>query len=114
MSNYIIPDGWNPMTEPWEEGRIVNVISKDGILSSTTKDETHLRGTFFVAWQYPVPLEKKRRFGVWPSATQNQLPDAYKWNVVDIATNDVDCICARFKSKEHAEAFAKYLEENEP
>ena len=99
------------MTEPWEEGRVVNVISKDGILSSTTKDEAHLRGTFFVAWQYPVPLQKKRRYEVVQSQRNG------RWVVYDVnmSWDDQACICAKFiKSKEHAESFAKYLEENEP
>lgn len=111
MSNYIIPDGWNPMTEPWEEGRIVNVISKDGILSSTTKDEAHLRGTFFVAWQYPVPLEKKRRFEIGRHNEITYTKEAFYW-VKDMITGAKHA--SYIYRKDVAELIAKYLEENEP
>lgn len=66
MSNYIIPDGWNPMTERWEDGHRVNVITNDGVIRDTSSSTSYVLKLFKqgypVAWQYPVPLEIEKQY----------------------------------------------------
>lgn len=60
MSNYIIPDGWNPITEPWEEGRVVNVLYDDGKICWQSYRKAISENQ--IAWQYPVPLETNTQY----------------------------------------------------
>ena len=113
MSDYIIPDGWNPMTEPWEEGRIVNKLYADGIIAVSIMhaftDRYRHFGTYPVAWQYPVPLQKKRRFEVRQYHDSNKEIRFYVYDALTCSQPE-----PYHRRKDFAELIAKYLEENEP